>query len=352
MPVLIAARVLSGVGAGAVVPAAYAIVGKAYMENEFGRVFSLMGIAQIAANVAGPIAGGLFSSLGWRWGFTVSATLVVVAAPCVLIGVPGNESPAVKSPNAWNKPDWLGAVLISVSLLSLVLGLQVIKNGSVPVGLLLCCASLLLFVVTYFWEARQRDPILPLAALRTAGMPAKLATAFLIGAVSTAALAFIPLALTGKAGNRSFALLPMMVAAGIGTVVAGLVPRAASKTLGIYTWSGMILSFALLSVGVFFAGALPPALCAIPAGFGMGYLWPALLGRSQRGVASGQLASLGGALQISRNAGGSAAVALLGVLVTTEGSGGTGIALVFCLLGLLAGAGIWTHHRAQLAPVL
>jgi MFS family permease len=353
MPALIAARALSGIGAGAVVPAAYAIVGKAYAESEIGRVFSAMGTAQIAATVAGPLAGGLTSALGWRWGFAAATVLAAAAAPLVMMGVPAASKHAGPAPEieTGSAPDWIGAVLISFALLSLVLGLQMIRDGSTAPGIGLAVAALALSAAAYAWESRQADPILPLATLRAAGMPAKLANAALIGATGNAALAFVPLALSGGSpgGNHGFSLLPMMAAAGAGTIVAGFVPRKAAQALASISWAGAVASFGLLAAGAAYRGALPPALCAVPAGFGMGYLWPALLGRSQAGIASSRLAGLGGALQVSRNAGGSAGVALLGVLVTMGASSGSGLSLAFVLMGLCACAGLWTGRRAHRA---
>jgi MFS family permease len=344
---LIAARALAGVGAGAVVPSAYALAGRLYGEADTGKIFSMIGAAQIAANVAGPLAGGLAAGPLWRMGFFVSSALAVGAAVLVLAG---SADPATAVQAEARRPglggmDLVGAVLVCAALVALVLGLQSIRDGSVLIGSAVSASAILVSALAVAWERRQADPILPIRLFKEKGP--NLATALAIGAVTNSALAFVPLVMGGTGSKRSFGLLPMMVAAGVGSVLSGIVPMKARKPAATAAWSSSILSFALLAASALGRTSLSPAIGSVPAGFGMGFLWPALLGRSRSGAASSEMAMLGSALQLSRNLGGSAAVSLLGVVAVAgsagaagNGGGDAGLASVFAFLTLAAAAGL------------
>src|SRR3981189_3528109 len=81
MPVLIIARAIQGIGAGAVQPMSMTMVSGLYRVVERGGVQGrLAGVGGIAS-VLGPTLGGVFSEyLSWRWIFFVNLPLGAVAA--------------------------------------------------------------------------------------------------------------------------------------------------------------------------------------------------------------------------------------------------------------------------------
>ena len=58
MPAFIAARIVQGVGAGAIAPAALAALGLLLDEKARARAFSQLAVAQVVANVVGEPIGG------------------------------------------------------------------------------------------------------------------------------------------------------------------------------------------------------------------------------------------------------------------------------------------------------
>lgn len=84
MPMLIAGRVVQGIGAGFVIVAVYVIIAQCYPEGDRPKVMSLLSTAWVLPSVVGPfIAGGLTEYVSWRWAFLSIAPLVV--APMVVI---------------------------------------------------------------------------------------------------------------------------------------------------------------------------------------------------------------------------------------------------------------------------
>ncbi|HEY6794582.1 MAG TPA: MFS transporter, partial [Kineosporiaceae bacterium] len=80
MSVLIVARAVQGIGAGAVQPITITIIGDLYTVEERARVQGYIASVWGASSVIGPTTGGLFSEyLSWRWIFFVNLPIGAVA---------------------------------------------------------------------------------------------------------------------------------------------------------------------------------------------------------------------------------------------------------------------------------
>jgi MFS family permease len=85
MGVLVAGRVLQGVGAGALPAVAYTTVGRAYPAAVRPRVFAVFSTAWVVPGVIGPAASaGIAEAIGWRGVFLALLPLVVGAAVVTL----------------------------------------------------------------------------------------------------------------------------------------------------------------------------------------------------------------------------------------------------------------------------
>jgi MFS family permease len=85
MGVLIAGRVIQGLGAGFVIVAVYVVIGNCYPESLRPRVMSLIATAWVVPSVVGPfVAGGLTEWVSWRWAFLFLVPLVPLPMLAVL----------------------------------------------------------------------------------------------------------------------------------------------------------------------------------------------------------------------------------------------------------------------------
>lgn len=81
MPVLVAARVAQGIGAGAIPAVAYTSVGRAYPQALRPRVFAVFSSAWVIPGIIGPVAAGAIEhALSWRAVFLALLPIVAVAA--------------------------------------------------------------------------------------------------------------------------------------------------------------------------------------------------------------------------------------------------------------------------------
>ncbi|MDA0171937.1 MFS transporter [Solirubrobacter taibaiensis] len=171
--VLLGGRVVQGVGAALVSPAALALVTAARPSGpERGRALGWWTAAAAGGGASGWVLGGLLSGwLDWRWVFLVNVPVCLVAAllaPRVLAENRPHLSPTI---------DVGGAVLVTTGLGALVLALSGYPLALVPAAVLL---GALVFV-----ERRARDPLIDPRVLGRRAVLAPNAVAAVLTATTT-----------------------------------------------------------------------------------------------------------------------------------------------------------------------
>jgi NTE family protein len=120
VPVLVASRVVQGVGAAFLVPASVALLIAAYPPERRTQVVAQWGGIGALAVATGPSLGAaIVSAGGWRWAFFVN---VPVGAAILLLGRRVLTESAVE--RGTGRPDYLGVVLLSGSLAAVVLAIS------------------------------------------------------------------------------------------------------------------------------------------------------------------------------------------------------------------------------------
>lgn len=90
MPVLVVARFIQGLGAGAVGPTVYVAIGRSMPERLRPRMFAIMSTAWVLPGVIGPaVAGVIGETVGWRWVFLGLLPLIVVSGSMTLRALRG-----------------------------------------------------------------------------------------------------------------------------------------------------------------------------------------------------------------------------------------------------------------------
>jgi EmrB/QacA subfamily drug resistance transporter len=187
---LILFRGIQGLGAGAVFPIAFAVVGDLFSPAERGKYSGALGAVFGLAVVVGPAIGGILSdTVGWPWVFFINLPI-----GAVVLFVIYRLLPRVKSPDASRSIDYLGAGVFTVALIPLLIGFTNKQSaewtdpwvgGAIIVGLLF--AALFVFV-----ESRAREPIIPLEIFRNRSVSISVASMFLVAFGFFAAIAFLP----------------------------------------------------------------------------------------------------------------------------------------------------------------
>ncbi|MEV6742244.1 MDR family MFS transporter [Streptomyces sp. NPDC051104] len=159
MPLLIVARAVQGVGAGAVQPISMTMVGDMYTVEERARVQGYVASVWGIASVIGPTLGGLFSEyLSWRLIFFVNLPLGAIAAWMLA------RHFSEKVTRTTHTVDYAGAAALTGGFTLLILGL--LQGGvawdwaSLP-STAVFVAGVALLVVFFLVERRAAEPVLP-----------------------------------------------------------------------------------------------------------------------------------------------------------------------------------------------
>lgn len=161
---LVAARVVQGVGGALMLPTSVALVGAAYGADRKGRALGTMGGVAAVAGALGPTIGGvLTSAISWRAVFLVNLPL---AAFCVFVTL--RSVPADGRRTGRVHVDISGSLLFCVALVAGVYGLSrtqtiPVSDATVVIPLVVGFVALCLFVVR---ERRATNPLMSFPLLR------------------------------------------------------------------------------------------------------------------------------------------------------------------------------------------
>lgn len=303
MTQLIAARIVQGIGAGAMQPISLTIVGDIFSSEERARMQGVFGAVWGVAGMIGPLLGGIIvHTLGWRWVFFVNLPFGLLAGVALAVALHENVA------HHHHKLDFAGAGLLAASIVALLLGA---RGGwwvlGVPLGLVLLVA----FVAN---ERRVPEPILAPSLFRSRVLVVSSVAGALIGGAMVGVTTFLPLfvqaVLGGTAYDAGLAVAPMAIGWPIASALGGrLLLRIGYRPLvrlGFILTVAASLAMALLLVpGVSLA---VPRWCTALLGLGLGFANTTLLiavqnsaGWKQRGVATAStllFRTLGGALSV------------------------------------------------------
>ena len=343
---LLGGRIVQGVGAAALSPAAMSLLLVTFPGPQRARAMSIWGAASALGGATGVMAGGLLvGSFGWSSVFFVTVPISLSAVAMARYVLPEGAH------GGRRRFDWHGAAAITGAVIALVHGaLGIADSGwTSPTVLGSLVGSALLVAVFVTVERRSADPLVPLelfasrtlstgVGLAVLGGAARASTFVLVAlylqqaltmAPQQAGLAMVPTSLTGFA--VSLALLPRVLRA-LGprrALVIGLVVLAAG-----HLW----LAYAPPAGGYLFA--VLPGLLLVAIGVALSFTPTTMViasaaPESHTGLASGLA---GSATQVGA-ALGTATFTVVGIAVggpSTATLGATGFSAAFTAAAVVA----------------
>jgi EmrB/QacA subfamily drug resistance transporter len=247
---LIAFRALQGVGAGALMPIAIAIVGDLFTPRERGKWQGLTGGVWGISAIIGPTLGGwITQNASWRWVFYVNLP-IGIAALLVLIFL----MPTLRGRAKDVSIDYVGAALLVLGTVPLLLGFTFAGSqydwlSPQIIGLFAGAFVALVSFIIYeaLLERRGGQPIIEPSLFKNSIFSVSTLVTMIFGMALFGGIFFIPLYVQGVVGSSAtssgLVLTPLMLTSVVGSVVSGqLVSR-----LGKYKWiaiMGMLVSVA------------------------------------------------------------------------------------------------------------
>ncbi|MEK0312891.1 MDR family MFS transporter [Cohnella sp. 56] len=170
-------RAIQGIGAGALTPVTFTIIGDLYKGEQRGKIQAVLSSVWSVAGLVGPFVGGYFvDAISWRWIFFMNVPVSVLS---FLLVVPYLHERFLR---ANKRIDYGGALAFTLSVSSLLFALLTGGNeygwdSPLIAGLFIVfAAGLLLFIRI---ERRAPEPMLPLSLLQDRRLSIPYAMAFL-----------------------------------------------------------------------------------------------------------------------------------------------------------------------------
>ncbi|TGN65378.1 MFS transporter [Nocardioides eburneiflavus] len=326
---LVGGRIVQGVGAAALSPAAMSLLLATFPAEQRARAMGAWGAASTLGGATGVVTGGLLAgNLGWRAVFlvTVPVSLAAVALARRVL--------APDTATGRRSLDWVGAALATGAVIMLVHGAVDARDHAwtSPRVLGLLIASVVLAAAFVVAERRVDDPLVPLEVFGSRMTRRGVALALLGG--STRASSFVLIALYFQQGlamspqQAGIAMVPTSLAGF--AVSLGALPRAVKTfgplrtlVLGLVLLAGGQLWLAYAPQGSGYVLAVLPGLLMVATGVALSFtpttmVLAAAMPPTHTGLASG-LASA------SMQVGGALGTAAFIVIGASAGQQATGI---------------------------
>lgn len=318
MPALIGARLVQGLGAGAVQPMAITIAGDIYTVAERARVQGYLASVWAISSVLGPTLGGVFSSLGiWRAIFFVNIPVCLLAVWML------TRSFHESVDRQRHKVDVLGATLLTVALSLLLVAL--LEGGhswawGSPVGIAIVATGAVLLVLFVLAERRAAEPVLPAFVFTRPLLLTTTLIAFGVGAILLGLTSYVPTYLERVLGAE-----PIVAGLALAALTIGW-PIAASLSGRIYLRLGFrptnLIGIVLVitgTVGIALVVELSPATLLVAAGcfvvgLGLGLTSTPSIVAAQSSVEWAERGVVTGTNMFSRSVGSAFGVAVFGAL--------------------------------------
>ncbi len=161
--VLILARILQAIGAVMLQANSVAIITAAVPSKVRGKAIGIQGSALAVGLSLGPAIGGLLiAGFGWRAIFYVNVPVGIIGTTMAALILPKDQ---IKDEAAKEQHfDYLGALLLSIALVAVLLGLnQGNEKGWASLFILSCFFIFVVFVGAFLWqENRHKAPLIDL----------------------------------------------------------------------------------------------------------------------------------------------------------------------------------------------
>jgi EmrB/QacA subfamily drug resistance transporter len=246
--VLVAARVLQGVGGALLTPGSLAILQASFRESDrAAAVGAWSGLGGVAGAIGPFVGGGLVDGPGWRWAFLLNVPVAAIALACAHRAIP-----ETRDPHAGRSLDLLGALLAVVGLAASTWTLtEAGPKGWTNSGVLLAAAVAIAAVTAFVRRILHRsDPLVPPALFRNRTFTVvNLQTVLLYGGLGVSFFLVsyeLQVAAGWSALEAGVALLPatglmLVLSAGSGSLAQRIGPRLQLTVGPLLAAAGLLL---------------------------------------------------------------------------------------------------------------
>jgi DHA2 family multidrug resistance protein len=317
---LVVFRVLQGLVGAAVYPTAMSLIVRSFADTKArAQALGIWSSSFAVSAVIGPLLGGyLVDNFSWRWVFFINLPIGIAGLIMTLLFI------AQDRPADSGAFDWPGAVFLAGAISPLVLVLDRGQDwGWVSVGALVCYGiTIVSGFLTYWWETRQKHPIIDFKFFNNPSVVSILVVSFVSFGGMMGAMFLLPVftqTFLGYDATQSGLLfvplgLALPIAAPLGARLALRFPVRYIVSFGMFLSALALFMLHRLDPGMGMVDFIIP-LSLFGAGLGLG-LAP-LTTAMTTAVPAHEVGIASGLLNLVRNLGGAFGIAIFGTLLNS-----------------------------------
>jgi EmrB/QacA subfamily drug resistance transporter len=319
---LIGARLLQGLGAAIISPAALSMVSTTFREGrERNIALGVWGAVGGFGAAAGVLLGGVLTeTLSWSWIFFVNVPVGVAAFAIAPFLLTESRDARVKS------FDFPGALLVTAGLSSLVYAIT--RAGTdgwlATPTVAFFAASVVLLAGFVAWETRHPEPLMRLGIFRISTVAGANVAGFILGTALFAMFLMLTLYMQQVLGYSAMQTgVAYLAVAGTAivwsAVAAQLVTRIGVKPVLVTGMAALTLGlvyFTQVSVGGSYLGDLLPGFLVV--GLGIGFAFVPISIAALAGVQPAEAGLASGLINTSQQIGGALGIAALSTIASSH----------------------------------
>lgn len=313
---LIGARVLQGIGGGAIMPVGTIIWTAHATKSQMGKVIAFMAIPIILAPALGPVLGGLLiQGIGWQAIFWLNVPFGVLGIVLALRLLPMERGDGA------GRFDVLGLLLASLGIVGITYGLAELGvsgglDAAALIGLAIGLVALAAFVVH---ALRTRHPLLDLRLYGSGAFTAASIATFALGAANYGGMILMPLYVQTVRGEDVIIAGLLVAPTAIGALLSA--PFTDKWGAGITSFAGAVI-LAVATIPFLF---LTPTtsywlLCAVMVvrGIGFGLSIIPVMTAAYQALRPEQIPDATPQLNVLQRVGGAIGTAVLAIVLTGQ----------------------------------
>jgi MFS transporter, DHA2 family, multidrug resistance protein len=317
LPTLVLARILQGVGGGAMVPIAQSIMLESFPPQKRGVAMAAFAQGVVVAPILGPVIGGwITDSYSWRWIFYINVPVGIFAVAMARWVV---EDPPYIKRDVKASIDYIGFGLLAVWLATMQIvldkGQEADWFGADWVRWF-TLVSILSFLAFVWWEFQSDHPLVNLRVFKNRNFTVGLILMTSLAAILYGTTAQLPLFLQTLMGypalQAGYAMSPRGVAAFFTTFLVGrLVGKIRMRTMLFFGFSMLAYSSWLLSRINLQVGMGSVIWPSVFNGIAISFIFVPLTTATMSQLGQQQIGNASGLYNLMRNLGGSIGIAFV-----------------------------------------
>lgn len=310
-------RAIQGIGGGAMMPIAFAIIFDVFPPEKRGKMGGLFGAVFGMSSIFGPLLGAYITDyFSWHWIFYINLPLGLAALGLIWFSYKESHE------HSKQRIDWWGAATLVTAVVSLMFGLelggkQYAWDSVQIIGLF--AAFVGLFAVFLYVETKAEEPIISFQMFKKRLFATTNVIALLYTIPFIVATVFIPIYIQGVFGgtatNSGLLLLPMMLGNVVASMTGGMLANKTSyRNIMIFSGVFLLLGIVLLSTLTTDTPRFLVTLYMIITGFGTGFSFSVLSMAAIHGFEPKQFGSANSTVSFVREFGMTVGITIFGVI--------------------------------------